>query len=207
MKLLDTMKRAADDEQLKLKPLPKHIIATLPEHLRQNYALLLAALLSAQPSIRETQARLTCLLLDALELGDIRGTLFEQARELDEETPVKAARLIRDAGLARHLLVDALVLLRLDTPLNDEIAGLISEFASFLDVDIEDLKTCSKGAAAILGLDTSRSVVATKLWPGAFPFIGKPIAPKPTKKQRSAVAKPKAAAKSTTKKSPAKKIW
>jgi hypothetical protein len=207
MKLLDTMKRAADDEQLKLKPLPKHIIATQPELLRQNYALLLAALLSAQPCISETQARLTCLLLDALELGDIRGALFEQARELDEETPVKAARLIRDAGMAQHLLVDALVLLRLDTPLDDEIAGLIGEFASFLDVDIENLKTCSKGAAAILGLDNSRSVVATKRWPGAFPFIGKPIAPNPPKKQRSAAAKPKAAAKPSAKKSPAKKIW
>ena len=201
MKLLGTMKRAADIEQLKLKPLPKHIIASLPILLRQNYALLLAALLSAQPSISETQTRLTCLLLDALELGDIRGTLFAQARKLDEETPVKAARLIRDAGLARHLLVDALVLLRLDLPLDDELAGLISEFSSFLDVDAEDLKTCSKGAAAILGLHTSRSVVASKQWPGTFPFIGKPIAPKPTKKQRSAVAKPKAAAKPFAKKS------
>lgn len=182
MKLLDTMKRAADDEQLKLKPLPKHIIATFPEHLRQNYALLLAALLCAQPSISETQTRLTCLLLDALELGDIRGTLFEQARKLDEATPVKAARLIRDAGLARHLLVDALVLLRLDTPLDDEIAELISEFASFLDVDSEDLKTCAKGAAAILGLEPSRSVVATERWPGAFPYIGNSIAPESTNK-------------------------
>jgi len=111
MNLRDTMKRAADNEQLKLKPLPEHIIAPQPEHLRLHYALLLAALLSAQKTISETQTRLTCLLLDAIQLGDIRGALFEQARKLDEETLINAARLIRDAGLARHLLVDALVLL------------------------------------------------------------------------------------------------
>jgi hypothetical protein len=206
MNLRDTMKRAADEEQLKLKPLPKHLIASQPELLRLHYALLLTALLSAQETISETQTRLTSLLLDALLLGDIRGALFEQARDLDEETPIKAARLIRDAGLARHLLVDALILLRLDAPLDDEIAGLINEFASFLDVDAEALRTCSKGAAAILGLSASRSVVAAKQWPGTFPFIGKPVAPKPIRKRRSSTAKPKAPVKAAVKKPFAKKI-
>lgn len=191
MNLYDTMKRAADDEQLKLNPLPKHIIATQPEHLRLHYALLLAALLSAQKAISETQTRLICLLLEALRLGDIRGSLFEQARELDEETPVNAARLIREAGLARYLLVDALVVLRLDAPIDDEIVGLISEFASFLDIDAESLSMCSKGAAAILGLSTrkSSSVVATKKWPGKFPFIDDPIPSINSDKKRPSTGK------------------
>lgn len=197
MNLHNTMKRAADDEQLKLKPLPIHIIATLPEHLRLHYALLLAALLSAQNAISETQTRLICLLLEALQLGDIRGSLFEQARELDEETPVNAARLIREAGLARFLLMDALIVLRLDAPIDDEIAELISEFASFLDVDAESLSMCSKGAAAILGLSTrtSSSVVATKKWPGVFPFIDNTIPLKNSDQKRPSAANRKAAAK------------
>ncbi len=201
MSLRDTMKRAADKEQVKLKPLPEHLIASLPEHLRQHYALLLAALLSAQTSISETQTRLTCLLLDSLQIGDIRGALFEQARELGEEITVEAARLIRDAGLARHLLVDALILLRLDKPIDEDISGLISELAAFLDVDDKNLGACSRVAARILGLGVARSDAAAKKWPGIFDGIGKPVAHKPIVESRSATATPKApekkAAKST----------
>jgi hypothetical protein len=189
MNLRDTMKRAADEEQVKLRPLPEHIAAHQIEHLRLHYALLLTALLSAQESISETQTRLTVLLLNALQLGDVRGTLFEQARELDEETPIKAARLIREAGLARHLLVDALVLLRLDAPLSDDIAGLINEFASFLDVDAENLGTCSCVAAKILGLGTARRDATAKIWPGTFVGIPKPVALKPSARARSATKK------------------
>ena len=174
MNLHSTMKRAADEEQLKLNPLPKHIVASLPENLRLQYALLLCALLGAQPIISEHQTRLTCLLLDALSLGDIRGSLFEQARELNEETILQSARLIREYGLAHFLLVDALVLLRLDIPLDDEAAGLISEFASFLDVHENALKKCSLLAACILGLDTAMSERIAKEWPGAFIGFGKP---------------------------------
>lgn len=179
------MQRAADEEQLRLKPLPKHIIAPQPEHLRLHYALLLAALLSAQEAISEPQSRLIRMLLDALELGDIRGGLFEQARELDEETPIEAARLIRDAGLARHLLVDALILLRLDAPFDDNMVGLVSELASLLNVDAEDLETCVHAAAKILGLGNTRSDATAKKWPGVFDGTGKPAAPVRISKPRA----------------------
>lgn len=202
MNLRDTMKRAADEEQLKLKPLPKHVIAPQPELLRLHYALLLTALLTAQETISETQTRLTSLLLHAFRLGDIRGALFEQARELDEETPIKAARLVRDAGLARHLLVDALIILRLDAPLDDEIAGLINEFASFLDVDAENLRTCSRVAAKVLGLGSTSSDATAKKWPGTFDGIGKPVAPAPTEKLKSTATK----FESSTKTSSPKKV-
>lgn len=189
MNLRETMQRAADEEQLRLKPLPKHIIAPQPKHLRLHYALLLAALLSAQEAISEQQSRLMHMLLDAIELGDIRGALFEQARELDEKKPVEAARLIRDAGLARHLLVDALILLRLDAPFDDNMAGLVSELASFLDVDAENLETCVHAATKILGLGKTRSDASAKRWPGVFDGIGKPDAPVPASTPRAAAKK------------------
>jgi hypothetical protein len=195
MNLRHTMQRATDEEQLKLKPLPKHIIARDPEHLRLHYALLLAALLNAQDSISETQTRLLHLLLDALDLGDIRGMLFEQARKLNEETLINAARLIRDAGLAQRLLVDAMALLRLDAPLDDGIAGLISEFASFLDVDPDHLAMCSHIAAKILGLGATRSDATAKKWPGAVAGIRKPAAPKATAKRQPDPIKSKPSAK------------
>ena len=91
MNLLDTLTRAADEEQLRLRPLPEHAAATQAEHLRRHYALLLAAVLTAQPTVSEPQTRLLRLLLDALKLGDIRGPLFEQARKLTEHVKVVAA--------------------------------------------------------------------------------------------------------------------
>ncbi len=154
MNLLHTLTQAADEEQLRLRPLPEHAAAAQKEHLRQHYALLLAALLSAQPMISEPQTRLLRLLLDALKLGDIRGPLFEQARALTPESLVEAARLIRKAGYAQHLVVDALVLLRLDAQLTDEAAGMVGELGAFLGLDAAALATRADDAADILGLDT-----------------------------------------------------
>lgn len=160
MNLLDTLTRAADEEQLRLKPLPEHAAATQEEHLRRHYALLLAAVLTAQPTISEPQTRLLRLLLDALKLGDIRGPLFEQTRELEPETLLEAARLIREAGFAHHLVVDALVLLRLDARLGDEAARLAGELATFLGLDEAELATRAKDAADILGLNAGHEKIA-----------------------------------------------
>lgn len=152
MNLLETLTRAADEEHLLLHPLPEHAAATQAEHIRQHYALLLAAVLTAQPAVSEPQTRLLRLLLAALKLGDIRGPLFEQARELEPAPLLEAARLIREAGFAHHLVVDALVLLRLDNPLNDEAARLAGELAAFLDLNEVELTTRAGDVSDILGL-------------------------------------------------------
>lgn len=154
MNLLNTLTIAADEEQLRLRPLPVHAAATQEEHLRQHYALLLAAVLTSQPAVSEPQTRLLRLLLDALKLGDIRGPLFEQARELEPEPLLEAARLIRAAGYAHHLVQDVLVLLRLDAPLGDEAARLAGELAAFLGLDEAELATRARDAVDILGLNT-----------------------------------------------------
>lgn len=155
MNLLETLARAADEEQLKLHPLPEHAAANQAEHLRQHYALLLAAVLTSQASISEAQTRLLRLLLNSLKLGDIRAQLFEQARALEPAPLLEAARLIREAGFAEHLLVDMLVLLRLDAPLTDEAARLAGELAAFLGLDETVLATRARDAVEILGLDVA----------------------------------------------------
>lgn len=153
MNLLDILAGAADEEQLQLQPLPEHAAALQTEHLRQHYAMLLAAVLTAQPAISETQTRLLRLLLDALKLGDIRGQLFEQARNLEPEPLLEGARLIREAGFAHHLVVDALILLRLDAPLGDESTRLAGELATFLGLDEAELTTRVQDTVDILGLN------------------------------------------------------
>lgn len=152
MKLLETLNRAADEEQLRQLPLSDHAAATQAEHMRHHYALLAAAVLTAQSIISEPQTRLLRLLLDALKLGDIRGTLFEQARELTPERLLEAARLIREAGSSQHFILDALVLLRLDAPLSDEAACLVNELAAFLGSNEEQLAMRVSDATDILGI-------------------------------------------------------
>lgn len=155
MNLLETLTHIADEEQLRLRPLPEHVAAAQAEHLRRHYALLLAAVLTAQPVVSEPQIRLLRLLLDALKLGDIRGQLFEQARELTSKVLLEAARLIRDVGFARHLVLDILVLLRLDAPLGDDVVRLVGELAAFLNLDDTELTACAKDGVDILGLNVS----------------------------------------------------
>jgi len=156
MNLLDILASATDEEQLQLQPLPEHAAAQQTEHLRQHYALLLAAVLTNQPAISEPQTRLLRLLLDALKLGDIRGQLFEQARNLEPEPLLEGARLIREAGFAHHLVVDALVLLRLDAPLGDEAIRLAGELATFLGLDEAELTTRVRDTVDILGLNLAK---------------------------------------------------
>lgn len=176
MNLLDTLTRAADEEALVLNPLPAHALAEKPEHLRRHYALILAALLTAQPEVSEAQTRLLRLLLDALKLGDIRAALFEEARALTPEVLLEAARLVRDAAAAEELFVDALVLLRLPAPLSDDSSRLIAELAAFLGLDEATVSTRVRDAQEILGLaaegegkdgEQTTSPLA-ELWPSAI---------------------------------------
>lgn len=169
--LLDLLRRAADDEQLRLQPLPEHAAAKEEEYLRQHYALLLAALLTAQPQVSESQSRLFMLLLDALKLGDRRAALFEQARELAPDTLLEAARLIRDQDYAEELLVDAMVLLRLDAPLSDETAQLLGELAAFLGLAEDTVRLRSQHAAQILGIGENDSEQLAKNWPQRIPDV------------------------------------
>lgn len=167
MNLLNTLIHAADEEQLSLRPLPEHAAAGQEEHLRRHYALLLAAVLTAQPAVSEPQTRLLRLLLDALKLGDIRGPLFEQARELLPDQLLEAARLIRDAGFAHHLVVDVLVLLRLDAPLGDEVTRVAGELAAFLGLDESALAKRARDAVEILGLNSPTGTQSEREDPGA----------------------------------------
>ncbi len=178
MDLLKSLALIADEEQFHLNPLNEHVIAEQGEHLRSQYALLLASVLTAQPSVSESQTRLFRLLLDALRLGDIRAQLFEQAQELTPELLLEAVRLVREEKFARFLVLDALVLLRIEAQLSDELVSLVSELSSALNLGEQDIKSNALMASRILGLtqvkvsdndfDYERALLVEKvrLWPG-----------------------------------------
>lgn len=155
MNLADTLRRAADAEQLTLHPLPTHSLAQASEHTRLQYASVLAALLSAQDAVSEPQSRLLALLLQALDLGgDPRAALFEAVRGWDQPTLCAALRGVRDAQSERALVLDALLLLRLDAPLPEASAQTLADLAAFLGLGEPDLAELAHYAALLLGLPT-----------------------------------------------------
>lgn len=169
-KLIEFLSTAADAEQVRLQPLPSHAIAKEEEHLRRHYALILAALLTAQEQVSETQSRLLVLLLDSLGLGDIRAELFDTARNLEPDTLLEAARLIREANWQEELLVDALILMRLDAPLNADTVKLIGELAAFLGLDAEQVELRANHASQILGLGDTANETLVQHWPQRVPY-------------------------------------
>lgn len=169
MQLIDQLTRAADEEQLLLQPLPPHSAVGQEEHLRRHYALLLAALLATQPQVSEAQNRLFLLLLHSLQLSDVRAALFEEARALENDTLLETARLVRTADLAENLLLDTLILLRLDAPLSDEGVRVVGELAAFLGVDAADVQMRAGNAADILGLVEASANKLAGLWPEHMP--------------------------------------
>ncbi len=169
MNLLHTLTQAADEEQL--RPLPEHAAATQQEYLRQHYALLLAALLNDQPTISQAQNRLLRLLLNALKLGNVRAPLLEQARTLTLKRLFEAVRLIRQAGYAQHLVVDALVLLRLHPQRTTEAVGTVGELSAFLGLDATALAARADDAAGILDPHAAKDrkgAVLAELWPSCL---------------------------------------
>lgn len=169
-KLIDFLSAAADAEQVRLQPLPSHAIAEEEEHLRRHYALVLAALLTAQEQVSETQSRLLVLLLDSLGLGDIRAELFDSARNLEPDTLLEAARLIREANWQEELLVDALILLRLDATLSADTVKLVGELAAFLGLDAKEVELRANHASQILGLGDTANETLVQHWPQRVPY-------------------------------------
>lgn len=153
MSLRDIFKQTNQDEDAQFNPLSVHAVAEVSEHLREQYALLLAAILSEQAHVSAEQARLFHQLLLSLRLGDVRVKLFEYSKVLDKEKLISMARLIREEKFSGNLLLDALILLRIDAPLTDESSELIAELASFLRVDKREFNLRVNDAADILGLD------------------------------------------------------
>jgi hypothetical protein len=152
MNLFHTLKHAADLEQLRLNPLPDHAFSQAEDHLRRQYGQVLAAVLSAQDAVSESQSRLLLLLLESLKVGDARAAFFEAVREWDEAALTEALRLLREAKAADPLLVDALVLLRIEAPIPEPMAQLVTEMARFLGVTETDLRFLADHAKTVLGL-------------------------------------------------------
>ena len=162
---LEFLGELADSEQQTLNPLPTHSASKMEEYFRHHYALLLAALLATQKNVSERQSRLLALFLNSMKLGDIRAALFEETITLDKPTILEATRLIRDAGYGSEFMVDAMVLLRIESALSQEAVQAISELASLLNINADRVRQLAEDAAQVLGLSEKPSRRRMSSWP------------------------------------------
>jgi len=86
--------------------------------------------------------------------GDPRAALFEAVRGWDQATLCAALRSVCDADAERALVLDALVLLRLDAPLPEASAQTLADLAAFLGLGEPELAELAHYAALLLGLPT-----------------------------------------------------
>lgn len=168
-----SLTQLADREILELQPLLPHAYAEAEAHVRQHYGLALAALLASQTQISENQTRLFRLLLGSLGLGDARAALFESVRGWDAEHLSETLRTLRAATMGRGLLLDMLLLMRVDAPLSGATSQLLANFAVVLDVSTAELAELAYYAQCLLAIDMAESdplVQAFRaVWPSQIP--------------------------------------
>lgn len=153
MNLAKMLARANENKKLGKSLNKKHhaYINKLDEHSRHQFALILASVLTSLPSITDLQTSLFQEILDAFNLGDVRGSLFEDSRDISFNVLREAVTVVKDASLEKLLLVDCLVLLLSSGELSSETKSLIGELADFMGVDAITLSKLTSEADEILG--------------------------------------------------------
>jgi len=137
------------------------------EHPCHQFSLMLASALSSQSSVTDVQSSLFQSILDAFELGDIRGRLFEASHEISPNVLIDAVSVIKEAGLEKLLLLDCIILLLSTEKLSTEAEKLIGELAEVMNVDAMALSKITNEANEILGAgDIERQDIIKNIKPG-----------------------------------------
>lgn len=167
--LLQALDRIKPD----LKPLPQHFITCQDQHTRELYATLLATVLLSDGQVSEPQSRLFGMLLQSMQLEPVPARFFELAQQLDAGQLKSVISGIQPVG--QSFALDALILARLSSPLNQQQLQLIAELFDALEIG-QDITSITEATAFVLGLGdslesseidfsiTSKSPILQELW-------------------------------------------
>lgn len=131
-----------DDISTALVPLPAHYMTNKDPHTRDLYAALLAAVLIDAGRIDEAQHRLFSQLLRSMGASFDQQVYFQQGAVLASASLLEVLNTLRDdnASLAAKVwLFDAILLLRVASPLTERSIQTLSTFASMLNINNVDL--------------------------------------------------------------------
>lgn len=136
-------------------PLGDHFIKVEDEHTRLNYARFLATLLLVNGNPSERQSRLFNLLLDSMDMNGQLPAVLESATKFDQKSLDASLDLIAQSNLENCLLVDSMVLSRIDNQLSSEQIQILSEISEFLDISELRISVLTRCAADILGIQNA----------------------------------------------------
>lgn len=148
MKLLDTLNSA----KVELNPLPKHYLVKHADiYLREQYAILLASLITDNGSVSPNQGEYFASLLHSLELQNDISQYYALAQKIDKDTIITLVKQL-DKSAHTVLLFDAIILLRIDHPLTKEQIQAISALADVFRMTDKDVVMSIFWARNALGL-------------------------------------------------------
>lgn len=170
--LLQALDRIKPD----LKPLPQHFITSQDQHTRELYATLLAAVLLSDGQVSEPQSRLFGMLLQSMQLEPVPARFFELAQQLDAGKLKQLIQALSHQDQQCALMIDALILARLDSALSQSQTDLLAELL--------DCFGFSKAQAGLLvdfceyglGINSAETKILNNL-PSYVHFLDKKINP------------------------------
>lgn len=125
-----------DQVKPNLQPLNTHYMAQFSVAERQDYATMLAAIITGAGTVTEAQSRLFGMLLTSMELENEVANYYKMAQEIDVDYLTLFFKKYRDTDVLNANIFDGLCLHLLDD--NKEVNQLLlSEYFSISDVDIE----------------------------------------------------------------------
>lgn len=133
--------------------LSEHFAASLDAHSRQTYAVLIAALFTTESAVSEAQSQIFKALLRPLQLDYIHANILIQARNMDRNQLRECYRIIKEHGLFKSCLLDAMIICRLENPLNNFQVKLFSEATNYFDPEHNCIDETAIYAGRILGID------------------------------------------------------
>lgn len=136
---INTLHQLIDEAKLELYPLDAHILSSQSEWDREQYAILLAAVLIGDGTVSEAQCRVFALLLAALHLPTEPARYFAQVRQIDKSTVIEFVNRYKSQDVAKAFIFDAAVLERLSGKSSPESKQFLFEIIQLLDVNFKEL--------------------------------------------------------------------
>lgn len=147
IKLIDKIKT-------EIFPLHDHYASDLDQHSRELYATMLASVVLNKGQISEVETRLFSMLLDSLDLEANTAKYLNLAQQINlEKTREFFNDVLDNEEMQTAFLMDALILSRIDQPLNNTQMELMAELFDSFELTEDLLHSLMYYVKVIIGLE------------------------------------------------------
>lgn len=148
------MIKLIDKIKTEIFPLHDHYASDLDQHSRELYATMLASVVLNKGQISEVESRLFSMLLDSLDLEANTAKYLNLAQQVNlEQTREFFNNVLNSEEMKMVFLMDALILSRIDKPLNDTQMELMAEFFDSFKLSEDLLNSLMYYVKVITGLE------------------------------------------------------